>query len=134
MKGNANETVQEFTTRFNLVYKSIPDDMKPPPSLSLLHYPDAFDPDMAYQLRERVPATLEEMQQNTASVEANLLTKKSKSKLERTEKKVVFKEYPSSSSDVKLNTMTKTMERMMDRISITDRQAKPLLRNPNIRD
>ena len=53
MKRNANETVQEFTTRFNLVYNSIPNDMKPPPGLVLLHYPDAFEPDMAYQLRER---------------------------------------------------------------------------------
>lgn len=59
MKRNLNETVQEIISRFNMVYNSIPDDMKPPPGLALLHYPDAFDLDMAYQLRERDPATLE---------------------------------------------------------------------------
>lgn len=69
---------------------------------------------------ERDPATLEEMQQNAVSVEANLLIKKSKSKPESTENKVVFKEESSSSLDVKLDTLIKTMERMMDRISITD--------------
>ena len=44
MKRNPNETVQEFTSRFNIVYNSILDDMKPPPGLALLHYPNAFDP------------------------------------------------------------------------------------------
>lgn len=48
MKSSPNETVQEFTSRFNTVYNSIPDDMKPPPGLGLLHYPDAFNPKMAY--------------------------------------------------------------------------------------
>jgi len=59
MKRNLNEIVHELTTRFNMVYNSILDDMKPPPGLALLQYPDAFDPYMAYQLRERDPATLE---------------------------------------------------------------------------
>lgn len=53
MKINQNEIVQEYTTRFNLGYTSIPDDMKSPRGLSLLHYPDDFDPDITYQLRER---------------------------------------------------------------------------------
>lgn len=61
MKRNANETIQEFTARFNLEYNSICDDMKPPHGLVLLHYRDAFESDMAYHLRERDPATLEEM-------------------------------------------------------------------------
>lgn len=102
MKINANETVRELIARFNLVYNSIVDDIKPPPGLALFHYPDAFDLDMAYHLRERDLATIEEMQQNAVSIEANLLIKKSKSKLERIEKKVVFKEEPSSYLDVKL--------------------------------
>lgn len=99
--------------------------MKPPLGLALLHYLDAFDPNMAYQLRERDPTTLEEMEWNAISFEANLIIKKSKSKLERVEKKVVFKEEPASSSIAKLDNLIKTMERMMDRISITNRQAEP---------
>lgn len=124
MKRNSNETVQELTSRFNTMYNYIPDDMKPPPSLALLHYPNAFSPDMAYQIRERDPTTLEEMQWNAISVEANFLIKKSKSKPERVEKIVVFREEPGSSSNEKLDSLIKTMERMMDKISITDRQAE----------
>jgi len=48
LKRNTNETIQEFTIRFNHVYNSIPDNMKPPPDLALQHYPDAFDPKMTY--------------------------------------------------------------------------------------
>lgn len=62
MKRNPNETVQEFTSRFNTVYNTIPDDMKPPPGFAVIHYPYAFDPEMAYQLRESDLITLEEMQ------------------------------------------------------------------------
>ena len=61
---------------FNKVYNSIPSNIKPPPDLALLHYPDAFDPDMAYQLRKRNPTSLEGMHRNVISVESNLLTKK----------------------------------------------------------
>ena len=59
LKRNPNESVQYFTARFNKIYDSIPENIKPPPSLALLHYPNGFDPDMAYQWRERNPSTLE---------------------------------------------------------------------------
>lgn len=133
MKRNPNEIVQEFTTRFNLVYNSIPNDIKPPLSLSLLYYPDAFDQDMTYQLRERDRTNLEEIKHNAISVEANLLIKKSKIKLEKPEKKVTVKEEPSSSSEGKLDTLIKTMERMMERMTISNRQVEPLIRNLNYR-
>jgi hypothetical protein len=42
LKRNTNESVQDFTIRFNKIYNSIPDDIKPPPGLALLHYPDVF--------------------------------------------------------------------------------------------
>jgi hypothetical protein len=45
-----------------------------------LHFPNAFDPEMAFQLRERNTATLEEMQNIAADVEANLSIKRSKVK------------------------------------------------------
>lgn len=35
LKRNPNETVQEFTIRFNQIYISILDNMKPPPDLEL---------------------------------------------------------------------------------------------------
>ena len=64
------------------MYNSIPRDIKPPPGLDFLHYLDGFDIEMAYQLRETNPGTLEDMQSNIVNVEANLLMKKSKMKLE----------------------------------------------------
>ena len=74
--------------------------MKPRPGLALLFYPDSFDPDMSYSLRERNPTTLEEMIRNSVSVEANLFIKKSKLK---TECKVTIKEEPSTSFDTKFD-------------------------------
>ena len=53
-------------------------DKRPPPGLAHLHYLDAFDPKMAFQLRERNTATLEEMQNIAVDVEANLLNRKVK--------------------------------------------------------
>ena len=45
--------------------------------LALLKFPDGFDADMEYQLRERDPTMLEDMQ-IAVSVEANLLAKRAR--------------------------------------------------------
>lgn len=76
------------------------------------------------------------MKKSVVSVEANLLAKKSKL---RVEKRVTIKEEPSSSSDVKLHTLVKTMKGMMERMALTYRipprepQGVPQIRNPNFR-
>jgi len=62
IKRNVGESVQDYCVRFNTVYNAIPADIKPPMGLALIKFPDGFDPNMAYQLRERDPATLEDMQ------------------------------------------------------------------------
>ena len=56
--------------------------------LAMVKFSDGFDADMAYQLREREPATMEDMQKIAVSVEANLLTKRAR---EKAEKKVTVK-------------------------------------------
>jgi hypothetical protein len=58
----------------------MPADIRPPLGSTHLHFPDFFDPKMAFQLRERNTATLEEMQNIAVDVEANLLIKRSKVK------------------------------------------------------
>lgn len=75
---------------------------------------------MAYQLREREPISLEEMQANALKVEANLLAKKEKLK---TERRVTIKKEPSSSSpfDYKIDSLLRNMEKNMNRVSIIDR-------------
>jgi len=61
LRRGTQETVQDYCTRFNNVYNAIPQNLRPPPDLALIKFPDAFDSDMAYQLRERAPQNLEEM-------------------------------------------------------------------------
>ncbi len=76
--------MEKYCDRFNKVYNAIPNAIKPPPGLALIHFPEGFYLDMTYELRERDPTTLEEMQANALKVKANLLAKKSKLKVERT--------------------------------------------------
>jgi hypothetical protein len=51
--------------------------------LALIKFPDGFDVDMSYQLREGNSTTLEDMQKITISVEANLLAKRAQQRTER---------------------------------------------------
>jgi hypothetical protein len=53
--------VQDYCIRFNNIYNAIPVDIKPPQGLDLINFPDGFDADMSYQIRERNYVTLEEM-------------------------------------------------------------------------
>jgi hypothetical protein len=137
IRRNQGETVQDYCTCFNNLYNAIPADIKPPQGLALIKFPDGFDADMSYQLRERNYTTLEDMQKSVVSVEANLLARRA---WQRTERRVTIKEEPStSSSDAKLDSLTRAMERMMERLTIAERnpprenQAAPQIQNPNFR-
>jgi len=61
IKRAPSEIVQDYCIRFNNIYNSIPTAIQPPPGLALIKFPDGFDPNMSYQLRERNHVTLEEM-------------------------------------------------------------------------
>ena len=76
IKRNVGETVQDYCLRLNAVYNAILANLKPPVGLALLKFPDGFDVDMAYQLRERDPSSLEDMQKIAVNVEANMLAKR----------------------------------------------------------
>jgi len=80
LKRKPGEIIHQFSARFNKVYHAIPADIRPPLGSAHLHYPDAFDPEMTFQLRERDTISLEEMQKVAVDVEANLLIKRSKVK------------------------------------------------------
>jgi len=69
------EAVLDYCARFNNVYNAIPQNLRPPPDLALYKFPDGFDFDMAYQLMERAPQSLAEIQNIAVSVEANLIAK-----------------------------------------------------------
>jgi hypothetical protein len=90
----------------------MPVDIKPPPGSAHLHFPDAFDPEMAFQLRERNTTSLEEMQSIAVDVETNLLIKRSNLKNKEKERL--------KSSEAKLDILASTMEEMMQKISIKE--------------
>jgi len=90
---------------------------------------------MVYQLRERAPQSLAEMQDAAVSVEANLIAKRNRT---RSERKTTFKEEPSS-HDQKLDAIISSMNRMGDRLDNVERntswenQQPNTARNPNFR-
>jgi hypothetical protein len=87
--------------------------------VALIKFPDGFDADMSYQLRERNVATLEDMKKSAISVEDNLLVKTTR---QRTERRVTIKEEPSTlATDSKLDSLTRAVELMMERITVSDR-------------
>jgi hypothetical protein len=137
IKRNQGETVQDYCTRFNNLYNAIPTEIKPPQGLALIKFPDGFDADMSYQLRERNAATLEDMQKSAISVEANLLVKQAR---QRSERRVTIKEEPSTSTtDSKLDSVVRSLELLIERTNISDRNPlrdntpAPQIRNPNFR-
>ena len=50
---NTGESVQAYCTRFNSVYNALSPELKPPQGSALNKFPEGFDLEMAYQLRER---------------------------------------------------------------------------------
>jgi hypothetical protein len=137
IRRNQGETDQDYCTRFNNLYNAILADIKPPQGLALIKFPNGFDVDMSYQLRERNSTTLEDMHKSTISVEANLLAKRAQ---QRTERRVMIKEEPSTSSSyAKLDSLAREMERMMERLTVSEinspreNQPAPQIQNPNFR-
>jgi len=114
LKRLPGETVQQFSARFNKVYFSMTVNIRPPPGSAILHYPDASDLEMEFQLSERNLATLEEMQNSAVYVEAHLLIKREKLKEE--EMKNIDPE-ESTSLEVKLDILVSAVEEMMQRIT-----------------
>jgi hypothetical protein len=137
IRRNQGETVQDYCTHFNNLYNAIPIEIKPPQGLALIKFPDGFDVDMSYQLRKRNSTTLADMQKSAISVEANLLAKRAR---KRTERRVTIKEEPSmSTTDSKLDSLTRAVEIMMERLTVSDinppreNPLAPQVRNPNFR-
>jgi hypothetical protein len=112
LKRQPGETVHQFSARFNKIYHAMPADIRPPLGSTHLHFPDAFDPEMTFQLRERNIASLEEMQNIAVDVETNLLIKRAKVKNKEKEKL--------KSSEAKLDILASAMEKMLQRINRKD--------------
>lgn len=108
--------------------------------MAKLHYAEGFDDDFSLLLRERKSSTLADMMNDAIEVELILLdSKKGKYRFET--KKVKEEGQPSTSqstSDAKIDSMLKVIERMMEIFVENDRQVtreqnEPQTRNPNFR-
>ena len=73
---------------------------------------------------------MEQMQSNSIGVEANLLEKKEKMKVEKI---LGFKEESSSSPNLKFDVMLKTMETLVDKLTPPRGENQPQVRNMNFR-
>jgi len=135
IKRGPQEAVLDYCARFNNVYNAIPQNLRPPPDLALYKFPDGFDSDMAYQLRERAPQSLAKMQNVAISVEANLISKRNRARAER---RTTFKEEPSA-IEQKLDAIINSMHSLGDRVGSVERktswdgQQANAVRNPNFR-
>ena len=67
--------MQDYVTRFNEAYNVVTKNLRHPQDSVLIKFPDGFDSGMVYQLRERSPRTLEDMQSIAVNFEANLISK-----------------------------------------------------------
>lgn len=100
------------------MYSKIPAEVKPTPTSAKLAYTSAFDSDFCLLLRERRCATLAEMQDAVLEVESNIMAaKKLKSHADRRRQRGKASSSTASSSDTKLDKMTRMIESLSAKIS-----------------
>lgn len=114
LKRGNDEAVRSFLDRFNRIYNALPAQCKPPERMAKLHYAKGFHDDFVLLLRERRSTTLVDMM-DVIEVEVNLMASK-KGKYRFDNKKVKEEAQPSTSqstSDAKIDSVLRVMERMM---------------------
>jgi len=125
----------EYCARFNNVYNAIPQNLRPPLDLALYTFPDGFDPNMAYQLKERAPRTLAEAQNVVVTIEANLIAKRNRA---RAEKRTTFKVEPLD-FDQNIDATIIGLQRLGEKVENVERKTSwdgkqsNTIRNPNFR-
>ena len=72
LRRKKDETISDFSKRFNKMYGRIPVEIKPSQTLEKLTYANAFDHEFSLHLRERRPITLLNMQEAALEVESNI--------------------------------------------------------------
>jgi len=139
LKRGNDESIKNFSLRFNTIYNSLPTDCKPLEGMAKLHYAEAFDDEFALFLRERRSQTLAQMMSDAVEVEINMMSsKRGRYRVDpREQKKPKEESQASTSSDPKFDSLVKAMERLVDKLSIRDkppsRDNVPQIRNPNYR-
>lgn len=65
--------LSDFNLKFNIMYNKIPAEVGPTPTSTMLTYANAFDSQFCLLLRERRCTSLDDMQNGTFKVEANII-------------------------------------------------------------
>ena len=73
LRRKEDETIADFSKRFNKMYGRIPTKIKPSETSAKITYANAFDHEFSLLLRERRPITLLNMQESALEVESNIL-------------------------------------------------------------
>ena len=68
LKRGNDESIKNFSFRFNTIYNSLPTDCKPPEGMAKIHFAEAFDDEFALFLRERRSPTLAQIMSNAMEV------------------------------------------------------------------
>jgi hypothetical protein len=116
LRKQSNESVSDFTKRFNRMYGKIPAEIKPSDASAKITYSDAFDSDFYLLLRERRSPTLSLMQDVALEVESNILASQ-KWKGDSDRRRPKNEASSSSNVDPKLDKMAKMLESLTSEIS-----------------
>ena len=73
LRRKKDETIADFSKRFNKMYGGIPAEIKPSETFAKITYANAFDHEFSLLLRERRPVPLLNMQESVLEVESNIL-------------------------------------------------------------
>ena len=64
--------MEEFNKIFKDLVKSPPQTIKPPDASILIHYMEAFEGEIRYQLRDKEPTTLKDAQKYAIKIDKNM--------------------------------------------------------------
>ena len=73
LRRKKDETIADFSKRFNKMYGIIPAEIKPSETSAKITYANAFDREFSLLLRETRPVSLLNMQDAALEVESNIL-------------------------------------------------------------
>jgi hypothetical protein len=114
LKRKNDESILDFTKRFNMKYGRNADEIKPTEASAKITYANAFDADLSLLLRERRSTTFLSMQEYTIEVESNILASNRLNTRSKIDKKKQREDSLASSnpatSNPKLDEMTKTLK------------------------
>jgi ribonuclease HI len=133
LKKKEEESVSDFSKRFNKMYNKIPAEINPSEASAKITYASAFDPDFCLLLRERRATSLANMQDAALEVESNVLAVnrlRSKSDRDRGKGKSEASTSGSSITHPQVDELTKMVKSLTAEMEKMKFEGKQTYRNP----